>query len=100
MYEQRLHAQAFSDLITLNHGSAENVQKSFKLFLHSVLPYKEAQAEVNDAQLKEAMEREVKKGAVTFRPVATDVLKNKVRTMQLPDEYQRALREKAKKGRT
>jgi hypothetical protein len=99
VYEQRLVAQAFSDLITLEKGSAENIQKAFTLYLNSVLPYREGQQEVDDKQLREAMQKQVAKGAVTFKPVATDMLKQKVRTMRLPDEFQRALREKAKKGR-
>jgi hypothetical protein len=80
-------------------GGESKVSDAFKAYVDTIFPFNKKHQDDKDGKMKEVMDREVKKGAITFNPVAMDFLKNKTKTMSLPDDFQQRLRDRSKYGR-
>lgn len=92
MFKERLLAQGLADMVTAAGGKSDSIQEAFKKYLNSVFPFRETRQSKVDEQMKSVMEREVKKGAITFKPMPMNFLKKKAKTMQVPDEWSERLR--------
>lgn len=100
IHRERLLVQGLADLISLGGGKIDNVQSSFKTFINSIFPFQVEQQADKDKEMKQVMEREVQKGAITFTPMDTNFLKKKAKSMEIEDDFKKKLQEKARKGRT
>jgi hypothetical protein len=93
-YKTRLLAQG---LVNMSEHGADAVNEVFKRFAQAALPFMEKHQTETDQKMKEAMEKEVRKGLIVFNTPATSPLEQRAKTMRLPDEYRRALNEKRKR---
>lgn len=88
MYKTRILAQGIVDL---SEQGAEATSKVFRQYVSSALPFVHRDQEATDAKMKEVMEREVKKGIITFSPPTANPLVQRAKEMQLPDEFRTKL---------
>jgi hypothetical protein len=88
VFRTRILAQG---IIDLSEEGAEATSKVFKNYVSSVLPFVKKEQETSDAKMKEVMEREVKKGIITFNPPPTNPLIQRAKAMSLPDEFRTKL---------
>lgn len=93
-YQVRILAQGLSDIALSLEGGKTNVPEIFKDYLSALFPFQKVDQDAKDAVMKEAMKKEVKKGMLTFKPMAMDVLKKKAKTMELPDDFKQKLASK------
>ena len=84
----RLMAQGIVDLA---EDGAENTAKVFQRYAATAMPYTEKQQAETDQKMKEAMEREVKKGVIYFRAPTAAPLTQRAKEMSLPDEFRQKL---------
>lgn len=97
VHRQKILAQGLSDVASAGGGQS-SVGDAFRKFIDAVFPFqKQAQADI-DAKMKEVMDRQVAKGALTFSPMSLDFLKKKAKTLQVPDEFHQKLRQRGRKN--
>lgn len=75
----------------LSEDGAENTAKVFQKYAAAAMPFMEKQQETTDAQMKAAMEREVKKGVIVFRAPSANPLTQRAKAMSLPDSFRQRL---------
>jgi hypothetical protein len=88
VYKTRVLAQGIVDL---SEDGAEATSKVFKSYIAAALPFIQKDQESTDAKLKEAMEREVKKGVILFSPPTANPLVQRAKEMSLPDQFREKL---------
>lgn len=93
--QARLLAQGFVDLALLQEKAGQDTAKpimdAFKSVVASAFPYMKKEQDSQDRKLKEAMEREVKKGVIYFNAPQSNPLVQRAKAMSLPDDFRRRL---------
>ena len=88
VFKTRILAQGFVDL---SEDGAKGTSEVFKRYVTAALPFLEKTQSDTDKKLKEAMEREVKKGVLVFNAPTSNPLVQKAKLMSLPDEFRQKL---------
>jgi hypothetical protein len=99
VFKERLLAQGLSDMVVAAGGKSDNVQEAFKQYLNAIFPFRESKQSKVDEEMKRVMEREIKKGPITFKPMPMNFLKKKAKMMQIPDEWSQRLAQRNRFGR-
>lgn len=97
IHRERVLAQGLADVVGAL-GAKSSVIDAFTKYVDTVFPFNKQVKTDMDTKMKEVMERQVKKGALTFTPIAMDFLKKKTKTLSLPDDFQRKLRQRGRKA--
>lgn len=95
MFKSRLLAQGIVDL---SEDGAENTAKVFQKYASAAMPYSDKIQAETDQKMKEAMEREVKKGVIYFRAPTAAPLTQRAKELSLPDEFRQRLAARRKKA--
>ncbi len=77
--------------VDLAEKGAETTAAAFKALTHSMMPYMQKAQTETDEKLKQAMEREVKKGVIVFNAPTANPLRERAKEMSLPDEFRQKL---------
>ena len=93
----RLVAQGLSDIAS-GVGVQSTVGKNFEEIIHTVFPFAKTSKKDTDATMVVALKKEVAKGALTFATSTTDVLKKKVKSMRVPDDFSVKMQQARMKG--
>jgi len=72
-------------------ASAEHVQSAFKELIGSMFPFQKVVQKDEDKKMLEMMQKEVAKGPISFKPVETNILRQRAKTMAAPDEFRKKL---------
>lgn len=98
VYRDRLMAQGFSDLVGAMGGKS-NVEDAFQKLIAALMPYAAKEEGSKDRDLVATMKKHTEKpGVLTFKPVSTEVFNNRVKKLQVPDEFAQKMREKRERG--
>jgi hypothetical protein len=84
-------AQGLADVVLSMENGKENVSGVFRSYLEAVFPFLKTEHEAVEKRMKEALKKETAKGFITFKPVADKFLKQKVKTMQLDEDFKQRL---------
>jgi hypothetical protein len=84
-------------IVDLSKDGADNMAKTFLKYAAAAMPYTEKQQSDTDKKMKEAMEKEVKKGVIYFRAPQANPLAQRAREMTLPDEFRQKLAARRKR---
>ena len=93
-HQGRILAQGLADIALSMEGGKTNVSTAFKLYVEALFPFTRQQQEEQEKKMREVMKKEVEKGVITFKPVADRFLKQKLKHMELDDEFKRKLSER------
>lgn len=99
MVKTRLLAQGLADIAAAG-GVQSAVSTIFTSYLDAVLPFTKGQKVETDKKMVEALKKEVAKGALTFNPASTDVLKQRAKKMRVPDDFSVKMQQRRLKGTT
>jgi hypothetical protein len=96
----RMFAQAFAELGGGEGHEMKATVQNYKDLLSVMLPYMEQQRGNKDQEMKQFMEREVKKGVVLFQPQldTRSPLVDRAEKMALPDDFRQKLAARKKKN--
>jgi hypothetical protein len=101
-YRERIFVQGFYDL-TIAASGKSNVPDAFKKYVDALFPFDHKPQEGKEAEMKAMMERQVAKGALTFKPMDMSFLRrNKAKSVGVDPEFAQKLKDRAgaKKGLT
>jgi hypothetical protein len=88
VFKTRIFAQGFVDI---DEDGAKGTAEVFKRYVASALPFLEKSQTATDKQMKEAMQREVKKGVIKFSAPTSNPLVQRAKSMRLPDEFRQKM---------
>lgn len=91
VFKTRVFAQGFVDM---SEDGAKSTTEVFKKYVAAALPFMEKSQTDSDRKMKEAMEREVKKGVIVFNAPQANPLVQRAKVMSLPDEFRQRLAER------
>jgi len=89
-YQARIFAQGLAD-VAVAGGGKEQVSGVFKSYIEALFPFMRIEQAAKDAEMKQAMKKEIERGVITFKPVAEDFLRRRVKTMELPEDFKKKL---------
>lgn len=99
IFQTRILAQGVVDL---SEKGADKTAEVFKQYTQALLPFISKEQGKKDQELKAVMEREVKKGMITFNAPQANPLAQRARAISMPDEVRRKLleaKERREKGK-
>lgn len=93
--------QRVAELKVLAQGmaNAEHVGKAFQSFVEAIYPFAKDISKATDKKLMEQVEKEVAKGAITFRVVENNILRDAAKKYTMADEDVKKLRDAANRRR-
>lgn len=93
---ERIAAQGLIDLALAMKGES-HLQEAFQKYVQSVFPFLVDEEKERTSKVKEIMDREARKGVITFSVDDSNPLRRRAETMRMDDDWARKLRERAKR---
>lgn len=90
----RVFAQGIVDL---SEKGAEATASVFQKYVAAALPFMKQQQDQTDKKMKEAMEREVKKGVIVFNPPQANPLMQRAKAISIDSETREKLANRGKR---
>lgn len=78
-------------------ANAEHVGKAFQDYINTIYPFAKDIQSDSDKKMMAAVEQEVAKGAITFSPIQTNVLRNVAKNYTMADADLKKIRDAATK---